>query len=186
MSACPFCQLKGKTGLLLQCTGLPLQGQYTLHQVLEKLHFYLKEGGWGDRRHWMTLREHRSLFIPQRIHVNEAEKHRVFMWVNTNEFSMCCDVNIYISFEWWMQKTLLPTLDSQSFSSTDLHRLNNASLLDLTIWSDLYSFASFIISYPPVTGCLYFTVLCSTKLNSSCILLTFSKYRHSCEPMHIF
>ena len=50
-----------------------------------------------------------------------------------------------------MQKTLPPTLDSQSFSSADLHRLNNLSLLHLTVCSDLYSFASFIVSYSPVS-----------------------------------
>lgn len=72
--------------------------------------------------------------------------------------------------------------DSQSFSSADFHRLNKPSLLHPEIWSDLYSFASFIISYSPMSGCFYFIVLHYTYLH---IINSFSNYLHSSEYIHI-
>lgn len=84
------------------------------------------------------------------------------------------------------RKYCFPMLDSQSFFSAKLHRLNNPSLLHLTIQSDLCSFASFIISYTPVSGCLYFTVLHFTILNSSCILLILSPIIYIAVNLCIF
>lgn len=55
-----------KKSLLLQCLGLPLQGQYTFQKVLEKLNSYLKERGWGEEK-TLNDRENTVLhFLPKK------------------------------------------------------------------------------------------------------------------------
>lgn len=109
------------------------------------------------------------------------------MWINTNYFSICPDVNIYISFEWWMQKTLPTTLDSQSFSSTDLYRLNNPSLLHLTIWSDLYKLH---FLYHLLFSSIWLPLFYNSTFHQIGFFLNiinlFFNYLHSWEPMHVF
>lgn len=96
------------------------------------------------------------------------------MWINTNEFHICPDVNVCISFEWWMQKTLPPTLDTQRSSPANLHRLGNNHYFIAQSDLTFVNFASFIISYSLVFGCLYPRFLHPTQLNSSCTLLILS------------
>lgn len=109
------------------------------------------------------------------------------MWINTNEFSICPDVNIYMSFEWWVQKTLPPTLGSQSFPSADLHRLHNPSLLHLTIWSDLYKLCFF---YHPLLSHVWLPLFHSSTSHQTELFLQIinplSYHLHSCESMHVF
>lgn len=107
------------------------------------------------------------------------------MWIYTNDFSICPDVNI--SFEWWVQKTLPPTLDSQSFSSADSHRLNNPSFLHLTIWSDLCKLCFF---YHLLFCGVWLPLFYSSTFHQTEFFLhiinPFSHYLHSCKSMHVF
>lgn len=125
------------------------------------------------------------IFFPKNICILKRNMQGRIMCINTNEFSICFDVNIYIPFEWWMQKILSPMLDSHNFSSADLDKLSNSSWLHLMIWSDITDLL-LIIPYSPGPGCLYFIVLHSTKWNSSCTLLILSAIIYIAGNLCIF